>query len=39
MFKNIKRALEKSRKRFHSLLNVFEKDKFSESDISLIEEM
>ncbi len=39
MFKNIKLALEKSRKRFNGLLNIFEKDKISESDILIIEEM
>ena len=39
MFKNIKLALQKSRKRFHSLLNIFEKNNISESDILLIEEM
>ena len=39
MFKNIKLALKKSRKRFHSLINVFEKNNFSESDILLLEEM
>ena len=39
MFKNIKIALEKSRKRFNSLINIFEKNKISDSDIITIEEL
>jgi len=39
VFKSIKIALEKSRKRFHSLINIYEKDKASENDIFIIEEL
>ena len=39
VFKNIKLALEKSRKKFYELRNIFEKDKISENDLLDIEEM
>ena len=39
MFKNIKLALEKSRKKFQGLTEIFGKAKISENDILMIEEM